>query len=146
MDYELVIYVIQYNLYKTVILDIDQYKHMKDLTRIKTGLTAKGIKVLEDEKGVFEYMKEIIDLKYAPENRRKVWKKIKGDNPRDTRYTRCLVVDLNGTEAGEEYLLDVDTRIIRPFSKEETQCEAPIFFEFKDPAVRGSSDRNYDGK
>ena len=118
-------------------LDVDDFNNIKDLTRIKAGLTAEGIVILEDYKeifkialdkfnegrgkdaikkikndinnetqnstdveenekitflknvidilknkyeidsqGIYEYIKEIVDVSIGPESRKKVWKEI----------------------------------------------------------------------
>ena len=38
----------------SVILDLDDFNSIKDLTRVKFGLTIKGIKILRDESGKFK--------------------------------------------------------------------------------------------
>lgn len=38
----------------SVILDVDDFNNLKDLTRLKLGLTIKGIKVLRDKNGQFQ--------------------------------------------------------------------------------------------
>lgn len=38
----------------SVILDLDDFNSLKDLTRLKLGLTAKGIKILRDERQKFQ--------------------------------------------------------------------------------------------
>lgn len=38
----------------SVILDLDDFNGLKDLTRLKLGLTAEGIKILRDETGCFK--------------------------------------------------------------------------------------------
>ena len=38
----------------SVILDLDDFNSLKDLTRLKLGLTIKGIKILRDEHGMFQ--------------------------------------------------------------------------------------------
>ena len=126
-------------------LDIDSFDNIKDLTRLKSGLTIQGINILEDkegrfktaldnfnegryedaikkvedeieknnqdnqdkksinqtensenldflknaieileengidEQGIYEYMKEIVDIHLGPQSRKKAWKEIKGD-------------------------------------------------------------------
>ena len=42
----------------SVILDLDDFNNLKDLTRLKLGLTIKGIKVLRDNYGKFQ---EVVD-------------------------------------------------------------------------------------
>ena len=38
----------------SVVLDLDDFTYIKDLTRIKTELTADGIRILEDRHGIFK--------------------------------------------------------------------------------------------
>ena len=38
----------------SVILDLDDFNNLKDLTRLKLGLTIKGIKILRDKEGIFQ--------------------------------------------------------------------------------------------
>ena len=61
----------------SVILDQDDFNSIKDLTRLKMGLTIKGIKILKDEKGIFkkavddfnkDRLDEIPELKEARNN------------------------------------------------------------------------------
>ena len=42
----------------SIILDLDDFNNIKDLTRVKFGLTIKGIKILRDESGKF---KQVVD-------------------------------------------------------------------------------------
>ena len=186
----------------SVTLDTDDFFYIKDLTRIKTGLTAKGITILEDtnekfanvltqfndgrseyaiedvetkrmnmanmnntdkedehvlflkevmhileeynldSQGIFEYMKEIIDIKLGSETRRKIWKRIDGEDSHreSTRYIRCLIVNING----KEYLVDGDQRIIREFQREEEKDKRGSFIPYS-ALSRGDYDY-YNGK
>lgn len=182
----------------SVTLDMDDFNNIKDLTRLKAGLTAQGVAILEDREGKFknaldrfnsgrsndaikkiesdiqsekdgtssneenqlnlqeegnedlvfiknaleiltqkygidsqglyEYMKEIVDIKLGPEARKKIWKKIDGKNDRETRYIRCLVLDIDN----QRYLLDVDRAILRDFDEEELHRENPEFIPYKE--------------
>ena len=56
----------------SVILDLDDFNKIKDLTRLKLGLTINGITILRDEKGIFKKainefndgrLSDIIDIK-----------------------------------------------------------------------------------
>ena len=59
----------------SIVLDLDDFNDIKDLTRLKLGLTIKGINILRDDKGEFEkvvesfnknrldQLKQITDLK-----------------------------------------------------------------------------------
>ena len=199
-------------------LDLDDFDNIKDLTRVKAGLTAEGIKILEDKKGKFngaldrfnegrsqdaikkaehdivyyndnsstntegqasnqpkepeditflknvisilkdkyeidsqglyEYIKEIVDIKLGPEARKKVWKEIKGNSNDDIRYIRCLIIDVEN----QKYLIDVDKSIIRTFEKEEFNNEETEFIPYKelldDELVnfRSKKANRYDGR
>ena len=192
----------------SITLDLDDFNNIKDLTRIKAGLTAQGIVILEDHKGKFksaldkfnenrsndaikkiereiynttespnastenetykpiaeaeniyflknaidilkekynidsqglyEYMKEIVDIKLGPESRKKVWKKLNGNN-KETRYIRCLVIDVNN----EKYMLDVDEMLLRTFNEEELTKKDSAFIPYKD--LSRDWDERYDG-
>ena len=193
----------------SITLDTDDFFKIKDLTRLKTGLTIEGIDILNDKnskftnelnkfnecrseyalkkmeneininrenliddnesqeinytddnaeieflknvmeilitkydidsQGIFEYLKEIIDIKLGQEKRKKIWKKIEGNTTESTRYIRCLILDMDK----EKYLIDVDKRIIRPFNEEELKARRPAFVDFKELS-RGFYDY-YDG-
>lgn len=184
----------------SIALDTDDFFNIKDLTRLKTGLTPKGVTVLEDRKGkfknalerfnegktedainkieeetadftetqnpnelneeivflkkamevlatkynvdsqgIFEYMKEIIDIRLGSENREKIWKKIEGETNTSTRYIRCLVINMDG----QKYLIDGDERVLRPFNEEELNKKRPTFIPYSDLS-RGGFDY-YDG-
>lgn len=187
----------------SITLDTDDFNNIKDLTRLKTGLTAEGIKVWEDEEGkfqraldqfnkkrdrysierisndiesqeleqpkeeepediaflrnaikvliekydidsqgIFEYMKEIVDIKHGPEKRKKVWKKIEGEDEKATRYIRCLIVNLDG----KEYIIDGDKGILRPFDAKEFDKKDAEFFRFHNPNIGKDTDEHYDGR
>lgn len=182
----------------SITLDLDDFNNIKDLTRIKTGLTAEGIVILDDNEGKFksvidkfnesrskeaiekieneidnnknasdsniedqnsnsigesddiiflknvieilrekynidsqglyEYMKEIVDIKLGPESRKKVWKEIKGNTPEETRYTRCLLLDVEH----RKYIIDVDRMLLRTFDEEELKKEDRDFIPYKE--------------
>ena len=183
-------------------IDLDDFFKIKDLTRLKTGLTLEGITILEDDKdkfknvldkfnegrnefaikrienkiaetaeseikdeekeseevsflgkaveilkedgldsqGIFEYMKEIIDISIGKENREKIWKKIDGENRESTRYIRCVVVNIDG----KKYLIDGEEARIRPFDEKEFDEKRTRFVPNKE-LTRGGFDY-YDGK
>lgn len=189
----------------TITLDTDDFNNIKDLTRLKTGLTAQGIIILDDKEGkfenaltkfnenknkdsirkieddiaknsintddniknqdtesddiifiknaieilkekydidsqgLFEYMKEIVDIKLGPESRKKVWKKIEGKDDKSTRYIRCLVLDVDN----EKYLIDVDKRLLRAFNEEEFTKQNAEFIPYKD--LSRDEEELYDG-
>ena len=182
----------------SITLDLDNFNNIKDLTRIKTGLTAEGIVVLDDNEGKFksvldkfnksrskeaiekieneidndtnipnqnienqnftpieepddivflrnaieilkdkynidsqglyEYMKEIVDIKLGPAARKKVWKEIKGKDFDETRYIRCLILDVDN----QKYIIDVDTMLLRTFDEEEFKKEDRNFIPYKE--------------
>ena len=186
-------------------LDLDDFDNIKDLTRIKAGLTAEGIRILADKKGKFtvaldkfnegrskdaktkiehdivysnstsntqssdtleendtitflknaidilsknykvdsqglyEYLKEMIDITLGPQARKKVWKEIKGANGKETRYIRCLILDIDG----QKHLIDVDAALIRPFDVKEFDDPATDFIPYKD--LQRNWREQYDG-
>lgn len=185
----------------SITLDTDDFTNIKDLTRLKTGLTAEGIKIWEDEngkfqkaleqfnkkrseysidrisddiksqefepeeesedimflknaikvliekydidsQGIFEYMKEIVDIKHGPEKRKKVWKRIEGEDEKATRYIRCLTVNLDG----KEYIIDGDKGILRPFDAKEFDKKDAEFFRFHNPNIGKDTIEHYDGR
>ncbi len=180
----------------SITLDLDDFNNIKDLTRIKTGLTIEGINILNDDKGkfkyalnnfnesrskyaikkieseiksltidnkeqneninqtedsddiiflkyaiqilnekynidsqgLFEYMKEIIDIKLGPESRKKVWKRLEGNLDEDTRYIRSLILNVHD----KEYIIDVDEKILRLFDESELTEKNAVFIPYKE--------------
>ena len=92
-----------------------------------------------DSQGIFEYLKEIVDIRLGPE-RKKVWKKIEGNTEESTRYIRCLLVNI-GTK---KYLIDVDEKTIRPFEKEDFENKRATFIPYN--ALMRNSFNYYDGR
>lgn len=186
----------------SITLDLDDFNNIKDLTRLKTGLTAEGIKVLEDKngkfqqaldrfnsgrskyaikdmetrilgkaeetkteeaesltfirnvleilktetdidsQGLYEYLKEIIDITLGPEAREKVWKKIEGKSA-TTRCVRCLVINIDG----QKYIIDVEDKELRPFEDEEFSKEESPYIPYKDLYRDWNlKESRYDGK
>lgn len=193
----------------SITIDPDDFFNIKDLTRLKVGLTAQGIKILEDKEnkfentlnifnkgrskyaiekigdeinndntifhsstknktsdtigenediiffkkavevlskkydmdsqGIYEYMKEIIDIRLGSKEREKVWKKIEGNTKESTRYIRCLVLKVDN----QKFLIDVDKKILRPFNEEELKIERASFIPYNELS-RGEFDY-YDG-
>lgn len=187
----------------SITLDLDDFNNIKDLTRIKAGLTAQGITILNDKdgkfekaldrfnegkskdaikkiegeveditrdeessnrveepddvlflrnaveilrdkyhidsQGIYEYMKEIIDIRLGPEGRKKVWKKLRGNEENSTRYVRCLVFDVDN----QSYIIDVDSTIVRTFDEEEFEKEDADFIPYKN--LTRDWDERYDG-
>lgn len=182
----------------SITLDPDNFSNIKDLTRLKTGLTAEGIKILEDKddkfyqalkkfnkgrnehaikkmeddivksnntlsqstqnqdstqmdenseltflrksfeilvqkheldsQGIFEYMKEIVDITLGSDEREKIWKRIDGNSKESTRYIRCLIVTVDD----KKFLIDVDEKVFRPFDEEELNLKRTTFIPFKE--------------
>ena len=182
----------------SITLDLDDFDNIKDLTRVKTGLTAEGIVILDDKKGKFnvaldkfnegrsrdaikkiehdivyynddssaateiqnpdqleenddivflrnaieilkdkynidsqglyEYIKEIVDIKLGPESRKKVWKEIKGNDNKATRYIRCLILNL----ANQKYIIDVDKMLLRQFDTAEFESPGTDFIPYRE--------------
>lgn len=63
----------------SIVLDVDDFNQIKDLTRLKLGLTIKGIKILRDESGKFQKavdkfnkdrLEDLIETQKAKENLR----------------------------------------------------------------------------
>ena len=185
----------------SISLDLDNFFNIKDLTRLKTGLTAEGITVLEDKEnkfkkaldkfnenrseqaiknisdqlgetehtdykpkseneditflrkaleiltkkynidsqGIFEYIKEIVDIRLGSNEREKIWKRLDGNTKESTRYIRCLVVNIEN----KKYLIDVDEKILRPFDEKELKMKRACFIPYN-ALSRGGFDY-YDG-
>ena len=193
-------------------LDLDNFNNIKDMTRIKTGLTLEGIEILEDKKGKFqktldyynkdryknsvnkiehyivknkkqeieqnnpkepenltflknaveilknehkidsqglyEYIKEIVDVTVGPESRKKVWKEVKEKEDIQSRYIRCLVVNIED----QKYIIDVDEMKIREFDEEELKGEDRAFIPYKELLsdelinYRSHKDERYKGR
>lgn len=180
----------------SITLDVDDFNNIKDITRLKTGLTIEGINILKDNyskfknainkfnegkcedainniegkiaikmqdsipieepedivflkhaikilkeehnidsQGLYEYIKEIVDIKLGPEARKKVWKEIKGNSHEETRYTRCLILDVNG----QKYIVDVDKMLLRTFDEKELE-EDREFIPFNELLNKDLSD------
>lgn len=93
-----------------------------------------------DSQGIYEYMKEIVDIRLGSEGREKIWKKIKGETQESTRYIRCLLLDIEK----KKYLVDVDKKEIRLFEEKELTEKRAKFIPYKELS-RGGYDY-YDGK
>ena len=181
-----------------ITLDTDDFNNIKDFTRIKAGLTAQGIVILEDNnrefeyaldrfnehrskeaiksiesqmsnniatssvsekeenfdstntfenilflqnaieilkgkynidsQGLFEYMKEIVDIRLGPESRKKIWKRLNKDSAKSIRYIRCLLLDIDG----QKHILDVDKMLLREFDEEELKSEDSDFVHYRE--------------
>lgn len=105
---------------------------------------AKAMQILSEEykldsQGMYEYMKEIVDIRIGSEGREKIWKKIEGNTNESTRYIRCLILDINN----KKYLVDVENKEIREFDEKELEEKRTKFIPYKELS-RGGFDY-YDG-
>ena len=105
---------------------------------------AKVMQILSEEckfdsQGMYEYMKEIVDIRIGSEGREKIWKKIEGNTNESTRYIRCLILDINN----KKYLVDVENKEIREFDEKELEEKRTKFVPYKELS-RGGFDY-YDG-
>ena len=105
---------------------------------------AKAMQILSEEykldsQGMYEYMKEIVDIRIESEGREKIWKKIEGNTNESTRYIRCLILDINN----KKYLVDVENKEIREFDEKELEEKRTKFVPYKELS-RGGFDY-YDG-
>lgn len=92
-----------------------------------------------DSQGIFEYMKEIADIRLGSEKREKIWKRIDGKNSESIRYVRCLILNIDE----KKYLIDVDETIMRLFDEQELNEKRTHFVAYKELS-RGGFDY-YDG-
>lgn len=110
-----------------------------DLKFIQYTIQILKEKYALDSAGIFEYLKEIIDLKVGRVARHTYWKEIEGSKGIGSRYTRCLTVCIDGTE----YVIDVTQnnldQIFRKFSKDD------VFISFKEMNREWKNDP-YDGR
>ena len=106
----------------------DKNEEPENITFLKNAIEILKEKYNIDSQGIFEYMKEIVDIRLGPESRKKVWKKIEGKDNKATRYIRCLVLKVDN----QEYILDVDKMLIRTFDEEEFGREDTDFIPYKD--------------
>lgn len=104
----------------SVILDQDDFNKIKDLTRLKLGLTINGIRILRDDLGIFQ--KEIDkfnkdkmdDLKEVKEAKEKL-------KPRDTiKYLNRIVQILNAYDIDSQGFMEYMRSIIE---SEEIEIE-----------------------
>lgn len=92
-----------------------------------------------DSQGIFEYMKEIVDIRLGPQARKKVWKKLEDKQGGGDRYTRCLTLKIDD----KDYIIDVDEKVIRSFDEEEFSKEDAVFVPYKE--LKRDWDKDYDG-
>ncbi len=112
----------------------------EDITYLKKALEILTKKYDLDSQGIFEYMKELVDIKFSYE-REKVWKRIEGETPESTRYVRCLVVNIDN----EKIMIDGEDRTIRPLEEQELTEKKPLFVKNKELTPRGEHEY-YDGR
>lgn len=187
----------------SITLDVDDFNNIKDLTRLKVGLTAEGIVILDDNmnqfknaldefnknrnkyaikniekkihntdiseqnsteeeepddivflrnaidilkekdidsQGMFEYMKEIVDINLGPEARKKIWKKVKGNSSQEERYTRSLIFSLNN----KKYIIDSQNKELRLFDERELTQEDSEFVPYNN--LYRNWEKNYNGR
>ena len=55
----------------------EQSDENEDITFLRNVITILSQKYKLDSQGLFEYVKEIVDIKLGPESRSKIWKEIK---------------------------------------------------------------------
>lgn len=72
-------------------------------------------------------MKEIVDINLGTEDRQKVWKKISGKTKEETRYIRCLLLNINN----KKYLIDSDQKEMRLFDEKEFEADDASFIPYK---------------
>ena len=119
----------------TNILENEEIDNNEDVTFLKKVMEILSKKYKMDSQGIFEYMKEIVDIRLGSEKREKIWKKIEGNTKESTRYIRCLVLNIDN----QKVLIDVDKQILRPFSEEELNKKRTSFINYNDLS-RGNFD------
>ena len=117
----------------------DKKEENEDIVFFKKAIEVLTKKYDIDSQGIYEYMKEIVDIKLGPDGREKIWKKIDGNTKESTRYIRCLVLNIDN----EKYVIDVDEKIVRPFDEKELTEKRARFVPYKELS-RGGFDY-YDG-
>lgn len=99
-----------------------------------------------DSQGIYEYIKEIVDVTLGPQARKKVWKEINDNGV--TRYIRCLVLDVDN----QKYIIDVDQMAIRGFDEDELKRYDREFIPYKEllseelQTFRSRKDTRYNGR
>jgi hypothetical protein len=192
-------------------MDTDDFTQIKDLTRLKTGLTAEGIRILDDHDnkfhnalsefnkgknsfaleqieqavakhkapnetnneysddilflqnaiqilredydldsaGMFEYLKEIVDMKIGPRSRMKMWKEVEEqseDKPGvGKRYTRCLLLKLDDVSFIIDVTKENPREIFRLFNEQELENPKSGIKPFKG-FTRNWEEDPYDGR
>ena len=108
--------------------NLNQTEESEDIIFLRNAIEILKEKYGIDSQGLFEYMKEIIDIKLGAQSRKKVWKKIEGKDNKATRYIRCLVINVDD----QEYILDVDEMLLRTFDEQEFNREDTNFIPYKE--------------
>lgn len=118
----------------SIILDLDDFNNIKDLTRLKLGLTINGIKILRDNSGKFQKaidkfnkdrLNELVEVEEVKE-------KLKG---KDTiKYFNSIIDILKGYNIDSQGFLEYMRSIVE---HEEIKVEK-IWKEFK-----GASEKRY---
>lgn len=80
-----------------------------------------------DSQGLFEYLKEIIDIRF-PCKREKIWKRIDGNDMESSRNIRCLVL----VTGNSKILVDVDAKEVRYLEEKDISGEDPLFVANKE--------------
>ena len=92
-----------------------------------------------DSQGIFEYVKEIVDINLGAEKRVKIWKKLEGDTRESQRHIRCLIVKIKD----EKYLIDVDDKVVRLFDEKEFEQKRAVYIPYNEGTREGHE--YYDG-
>ena len=106
----------------------DDPQENEDMIFVQFAIEVLKDKYDIDSQGLFEYMKEIVDTKIGAQYRKKVWKIIHGEGESEKRHIRCLIIALKD----QKYIIDVDKRILRPFSADEFDKQDPEFLKYPD--------------
>lgn len=125
----------------TIILNTDEAEENEEIIFLKKALEILNKKYDIDSQGIFEYIKEIVDIRLGANMREKIWKRMEGETKESTRYIRCLVVNADN----QKFLIDVDQKAIRPFNEEELNMKRTRFIPYNELSPRGGYDY-YDGR
>lgn len=90
-----------------------------DLEFIKETIDILKNELKIDSQGIYEYIKEIVDTKFGPRTRKKVWTEVPSKPGVGKIYTRGLVLQIYG----KSYLIDVTSKtsddMMRQVTKED---------------------------
>lgn len=123
----------------TEVQDSNKIEENEDVVFLKKSLEILATKYDMDSQGIYEYMKEIVDIRIGSQEREKLWKKIEGETRESTRYIRCLRINIDN----KQYLIDVDQKIMREFDEKEFENKRTSYVRYEDLS-RGGFDY-YDG-